>query len=109
LVARSERRAARQAEGVRGDARRTQGEEGAHAPPTDRPKHGATPFINDHLDRGYQEGMSDPALVAVSIGNGLVVWHTRDEWDAFMRGVDREATGAMKSKLDEFLRRERAR
>ena len=53
--------------------------------------------------------MSDPALVAVSIGNGLVVWHTRDEWDAFMRGVDREATGAMKSKLDEFLRRERAR
>src|SRR5215207_2557834 len=31
------------------------GEEGAHAPPTDRPKHSARPFINDHLDRGYQE------------------------------------------------------
>lgn len=50
--------------------------------------------------------MGDSALVAVSIGNGLVVWHTREEWDAFMRGVDREAINGMKAKLDEFLRRE---
>jgi hypothetical protein len=27
----------------------------------------------------------DDSLVAVSIGNGLVVWHTREEWDYFMR------------------------
>ena len=46
--------------------------------------------------------MRDSSLVAVSIGNGLVVWHTREEWDAFMRGVDREAVDGMQASLDEF-------
>jgi hypothetical protein len=52
--------------------------------------------------------MSDPRMVAVSIGNGLAVWHTREEWDAFMRGVDREASDAMAADLDEFLGQETA-
>ena len=51
--------------------------------------------------------MRNPSLVAVPIGNGLVVWHTREEWDAFMRGVDREAVTGMNAELDEFLGRER--
>jgi len=41
------------------------------------------------------------SLVAVAVGNGLVVWHTREEWDAFMRGVDREAVEGMCIDLDE--------
>jgi flagellar biosynthesis/type III secretory pathway M-ring protein FliF/YscJ len=45
--------------------------------------------------------MSDQALVVVAIGNGLAVWHTREEWDAFMRGLDREAIEAMTADLDE--------
>ena len=44
-------------------------------------------------------GMKD-SLVAVALGNGLVVWHTRKEWDAFMRGVDREAVAGMRADLD---------
>jgi hypothetical protein len=44
--------------------------------------------------------MKEP-MVAVAIGNGLVVWHTREEWDAFMRGVDREAVEGMRVDLDE--------
>jgi hypothetical protein len=41
------------------------------------------------------------SMVAVAIGNGLVVWHTREEWDAFMQGVDREAVEGMRVDLDE--------
>jgi hypothetical protein len=52
--------------------------------------------------------MTDSPLIAVSIGNGLAVWHTREEWDAFMRGVDREASDGMAADLDEFVRREAA-
>ena len=40
-------------------------------------------------------------MVAVAIGDGLVVWHTREEWDALMRGVDREAVEGMWVDLDE--------
>ena len=36
-------------------------------------------------------------LVAVAVGNGLVVWHTREEWDTFMRGVDLEAVEGMRA------------
>jgi hypothetical protein len=43
----------------------------------------------------------DDSLVAVALGNGLVVWHTREEWDAFMRGVDREAVEGMQADLDD--------
>ena len=53
--------------------------------------------------------MRDSSLVAVSVGKGLVVWHTREEWDAFMRGVDREAVEGMKAALDDFPGRERLR
>jgi hypothetical protein len=42
------------------------------------------------------------SLVAVAVGNGLVVWHTREEWDAFMRGVDREAIEGMQADLDDI-------
>ena len=48
-----------------------------------------------------------PSLIAVSLGDGLVLWHTREEWDAFMCGVDVEATKAMHGDLDEFLMHER--
>ncbi|MBA3407021.1 MAG: hypothetical protein H0U06_03005 [Solirubrobacterales bacterium] len=47
------------------------------------------------------------SLIAVSIGNGLVLWHTREEWDAFMHGVEREATEGMQADLDAFLGQER--
>jgi hypothetical protein len=50
--------------------------------------------------------MGAPRLVAVSIGRGLVVWHTREEWDALMRGVDREAVDAMRADVDESVARE---
>jgi hypothetical protein len=50
--------------------------------------------------------MADP-IVAVALGNGLVVWHTRKEWDALMRGTDREAIEGMRADLDEHVRRER--
>lgn len=53
--------------------------------------------------------MRDSSLVAVAVGNGLVVWHTREEWAAFMRGVDREAVDGMQAKLDEVLGPERVR
>jgi len=43
------------------------------------------------------------SLVAVAVGNGLVVWHTREEWDAFMRGVDREAIEGMRAHLDDRI------
>jgi hypothetical protein len=43
----------------------------------------------------------DDSLVAVALGNGLIVWHTREEWDAFMRGVDREAVEGMQADLDD--------
>jgi hypothetical protein len=46
------------------------------------------------------------SLIAVSIGNGLVLWHTREEWDRLMRGVEREAVEGMQADLDEFLRHE---
>lgn len=46
------------------------------------------------------------SLVAVSVGNGLVVWHTREEWDAFMRGVDRDAIDGIQAELDELPRPE---
>lgn len=55
---------------------------------------------------GTNPRMSESHLVAVSIGNGLVVWHTREEWDAFMRRVDRDAIKGMQADLDEFVRRE---
>jgi hypothetical protein len=48
-----------------------------------------------------------PSLIAVSIGNGLVLWHTREEWDTLMRGVEREAVAGMHADIDEFLRHER--
>ena len=50
--------------------------------------------------------MGSSRLVAVSVGHGLVVWHTREEWDALMRGVDREAVEGMGDDVDEFLARE---
>jgi hypothetical protein len=53
--------------------------------------------------------MSSSRLVAVSVGNGLLVWHTREEWDALMRGVDREAVEGMRDSVDEFLSREEPR
>lgn len=46
--------------------------------------------------------MGEPALVAVSVGNGLVVWHTREEWAAFMRRVDRDAVKGMQADLDRY-------
>jgi hypothetical protein len=52
--------------------------------------------------------MSDPPLVVVAIGNGLAVWHTREEWDAFMRGLDREAIEAVTADLDDPRRRKAA-
>ena len=52
--------------------------------------------------------MSDPPLVVVAIGNGLAVWHTREEWDAFMRGLDREAIQAVTADLDDPRRRKAA-
>ena len=39
-------------------------------------------------------------LVAVDAGGGLTVWHTREQWDTFMRGVDREACDAMTAPLE---------
>jgi len=36
-----------------------------------------------------------------------VLWHTREEWDAFMHGVEREATEGMQADLDAFLGQER--
>jgi hypothetical protein len=54
------------------------------------------------------EWMTDSPLVAVAIGNGLAVWHTREEWEAFMRGLDREAIEAMTTDIDEQPRREAA-
>jgi hypothetical protein len=50
--------------------------------------------------------MGSSRLVAVAVGRGLVVWHTREEWDALMRGVDREAVEGMRDDVDEFLARE---
>ncbi len=44
---------------------------------------------------------------SVSIGDGLVLWHTREEWDALMHGVEREASTGMQADLDAFLGRER--
>jgi len=52
--------------------------------------------------------MSDPPLVVVAIGNGLAVWHTREEWDAFMGGLDREAIEAATADLDDPRRRKAA-
>jgi hypothetical protein len=49
----------------------------------------------------------EESLIAVSLGNGLVVWHTRKEWDAFMRGTDREAIEGMRADMDKLSRRER--
>jgi hypothetical protein len=53
--------------------------------------------------------MASSRLVAVSVGGGLVVWHTREEWDTLMRGVDREAVDAMSADVDEFVARQRRR
>ncbi len=47
------------------------------------------------------------SLIAVSIGNGLALWHAREECDAFMHGVEREATEGMQADLDAFLGQER--
>jgi hypothetical protein len=47
--------------------------------------------------RGHR---SVPDLVAVSTGNGLVVWHTPEEWERFLRGVDVEASFAMTARLE---------
>jgi hypothetical protein len=47
--------------------------------------------------------MGAPRLVAVSIGRGLVVWHTREEWEALMLGVDREAVDGLRGDVDEFV------
>jgi hypothetical protein len=47
------------------------------------------------------------ALVAVSVGRGLVVWHTREEWETLMRGVDREALDGLRDDVDAFVARER--
>ena len=55
----------------------------------------------------YNDSIAHSSLIAVSIGNGLVLWHTREEWDAFMHGVEREATEGMQADLDAFLVRER--
>jgi hypothetical protein len=81
--------------------------------PTRRPRiaanHGATPFTNDHLDSGYHGSMATSRLVAVTVGGGLVVWHTREEWDTLMRGVDREAVDAMSADVDEFVVRDQRR
>jgi hypothetical protein len=53
--------------------------------------------------------MGAPWLVAVSVGGGLVVWHTREEWDALVRGVDREAVAGIRDDVDEFVAREQRR
>ena len=50
--------------------------------------------------------MGHPSPIAVSTGNGLVLWHTREEWDTLMRGVEREAVAGMQADIDEFLRHE---
>jgi hypothetical protein len=51
--------------------------------------------------------MGTPRLVAVSVGRGLVVWHTREEWDTLMHGVDSEAVDGMRADVDELVARER--
>jgi hypothetical protein len=53
--------------------------------------------------------MGTSRLVAVAVGGGLVVWHTREEWDALMRGIDREAVAGMRDDVDEFVAREQRR
>ena len=29
--------------------------------------------------------------IAVAIGRGIIVWHTHEEWERFLKGVDVEA------------------
>ncbi len=49
--------------------------------------------------------MRSSSLIAVSLGDGLVLWHSREEWDAFMHGLDAEAIEGMLGDIDESLRR----
>lgn len=39
-------------------------------------------------------------LIAVNVGNGLIVWHTPEEWAAFKQGTDREAIEGMAADLE---------
>ena len=45
-------------------------------------------------------------FVAVDVGRGLVVVHSREQWQAFMRGVDREVCDAMAAPLEESKSKE---
>ena len=42
-------------------------------------------------------GRVNPDLVPVRIGRGLVVMHTREEWERFWQGVDSEIARAASS------------
>jgi hypothetical protein len=66
-------------------------------------------FESGHPDSGYHGSVTTSRLVAVTVGGGLVVWHTREEWDTLMRGVDREAVDALSVNVDEFVARQRRR
>ena len=43
-------------------------------------------------------GRVNPNLIPVRIGRGLVVLHTREEWDRFWHGVDRDIARAADSR-----------
>ena len=49
---------------------------------------------------------SKSALIPVDTGRGFVIWHTREQYEALWRGVDREALNGMVADVDEFLDRE---
>jgi hypothetical protein len=49
---------------------------------------------------GVRGHTSVPDRIAVNVGRGLVVWHTREEWERFLRGVDVEASFAMTARLE---------
>jgi inorganic triphosphatase YgiF len=40
------------------------------------------------------------ALVAVKVDGGLVVWHTREEWERFLRDVDLDASRVMSAVIE---------
>jgi hypothetical protein len=44
--------------------------------------------------------MAESALIAVDTGRGLTVWHTREEYERLMRGVDFEASVQMSAPLE---------